>query len=283
MDNFNKTVFEKKYLRSLVSNFDYDYFLIMDFDRLVQGSKEINNKLSLNIYNSYLHLYDENEWNSETLKTIYKLFIPFDNKVALPTQDFFDALFDAFILDDTGYGTYNFLFKGDNYSLISSSILSLLINKKAIDKKETPIIIQPFHYKKLRKEDLSEDNFIKFISEIRKDNEKYYLKRTIYTNDQIYAKINTLDKDLLKFLKVIDIRIFGSYFNGIQNEYSDIDFLVVTNDKNCDLLLTSSLLGKSFTDLFGDHIDIHVLDPNKTLNRFDFMILLNSKSVKKFR
>lgn len=283
MDNFNKIVFEKKYLRSLVSAFKYDYFLIMDFERLIKGNKDLSNVLSLNVYDAYLNLYNKNDWDANILENIYKLFMPFESKVVLPTQDYYDSLLKALNSDTTGYSVYKFLFKDNKYNLISSPIFSLLINRKLLKKNETPIVIQPFHYHKFHKEDMDENRFADFLNQIREDNEKYYLKRVTFTNEQIITKVNAIDKELLEFLKVIEIRVFGSYFNGTQNEYSDIDFLIVTDDKNCDLLLTSSLLGKSFTDLFGDNVDIHVIDHHKTLNKFDFMILLKSKSVREIR
>lgn len=125
---------------------------------------------------------------------------------------------------------------------------------------------------------MDENRFVDFLNQIQDDNEKYNLKREIFTYDQINAKVKTIDKELFEFLKVIDIRVFGSYFNGTRNGYSDINFLIVMDDKNCDFLI-SSLLGISFTDLFGDYVDTHVVDPRKTLNK----VFIKSKSIREMR
>lgn len=92
-----------------------------------------------------------------------------------------------------------------------------------------------------------------------------------------------MPNELKKFLKIEEIRLFGSYANNTQSNESDFDFLVITNDKYYDNDLTKTLLYNFFEEKFGKHFDIVSLDINqKSLNTFEFMVLLKSVEVVKF-
>lgn len=98
-----------------------------------------------------------------------------------------------------------------------------------------------------------------------------------------HFRIDSLPKALVDFLNIEEVRIFGSYARNEQTVNSDYDFLVVTNDVNHDDDLTRSLLGKYFEENFGEHFDIVAIDINqKTLNPFEFVVLLSSKEIKRF-
>ena len=110
---------------------------------------------------------------------------------------------------------------------------------------------------------------------------KNYYENSILTFDEIKTKIDLLPKSLVEFLNIEEVRIFGSYARNEQTVNIDYDYLVITNDINHDDDLTRALLGKYFEENFGEHFDMVAIDINqKTLNPFEFVVLLDSKEIK---
>lgn len=140
-----------------------------------------------------------------------------------------------------------------------------------------------FNYRCLETSFKKEESFNRFINKLIEKTKEHHYENPLLTLDEIKIRIDSLPKALVDFLNVEEVRIFGSYAGNEQTVNSNYDFLVVTNDVNHDDDLTRSLLGKYFEENFGEHFDIVAIDINqKTLNPFEFVVLINSKEIKRF-
>lgn len=109
------------------------------------------------------------------------------------------------------------------------------------------------------------------------------IERKIYTLDEIKQMLSKIPENITDFLDVAQIRVFGSYHYGTENYYSDIDFLIITDSKTSDNNLSRDLISKSFTDVFGNDIDIVAIDVNSDIDEFEKAILIESTVIKKYR
>lgn len=281
MENLKKQIFVKKYLRSLISNFEYDVKLICEIERLsIDETALVSNKIQ-GIYQAFQFIYNEEEVNIDSLKSLYLHFMPFIEKFII-SDDTYNSIIDLWKKDNECYLLAKYIFDGNKFGRATSAIFSILFNKKRHQYNGEYVIFPGFSFKKLKDSLSSTEEYLNVVLAIESANKKYFVEKKLFSNEEILTKVNSISKDALDFLNVEEIRIFGSYFKNTQNKYSDIDFLIVTNDKNFDNNLTKSLLGKQFTDLFGEYVDLHAIDINSTkLDQFDFVVLLNSKCIRK--
>lgn len=106
---------------------------------------------------------------------------------------------------------------------------------------------------------------------------------TISVCVEIKQMLSKIPENITDFLDVAQIRVFGSYHYGTENYYSDIDFLIITDSKTSDNNLSRDLISKSFTDVFGNDIDIVAIDVNSDIDEFERAILIESTVIKKYR
>ena len=69
------------------------------------------------------------------------------------------------------------------------------------------------------------------------------------TIDDIKEKCKEIDNEILTFLRVSKVFVFGSYALDQATEYSDIDFIVLTDNKNSNTIETTALLKKNLKSI----------------------------------
>ena len=74
------------------------------------------------------------------------------------------------------------------------------------------------------------------------DNKEILVKRKALSIEEIKAICNELDKELLSILKVCKIYVFGSYALNRASEYSDIDFIILTDNPYAPSIETTAIL-----------------------------------------
>lgn len=165
-----------------------------------------------------------------------------------------------------------------NHSFIEYSYVlgSLLFNNLVFNDKREIVVFLP--HLKTKAIDIATkgnyDEFEKFIDNVRFQNKEYYAEKKLYKLEEIRTLANEIDQKLLDFLMIRKIYLYGSYARETETIYSDLDFLLVTDNQSFDNNLTRSLLGTEFRRVFGKYLDISVIDVHEKINRFDLSILI---------
>lgn len=165
-----------------------------------------------------------------------------------------------------------------NHSFIDFSYVlgSILFNNLVYNGEREIIVFLP--HLKTKAIDIatkgSYEEFEKFIENIRFQNKEYYAEKRLYELEEIKILTKEIDHNLLDFLKIRKIYLYGSYARGTNTIYSDLDFLLVTDNKYFDNDLTRSLSGTEFRRVFGKYLDISVVDIHEKINRFDLSVLI---------
>jgi uncharacterized protein len=268
----------KRFYRSIVSFIEYDGVLIANLDMYSNKGILPKNDKAINIINisNVLKLFLDNNG-------LYQFYLYIENlNIKYPlSNEIFDYLSNM-IKENKLYEIVKFInekqYFGPNTKLFSIGIINNYIYRKY----SNYVTIYDMDYKYLLNSLNNKNSFNKYINNLIEAEKKYFINK-ILTLDEIINKLDNFPKRLKEFLKIEQIRIFGSYARNEQTENSDYDFLIITNDKNYDNNLTRSLLENYFETLFGEHIDIIAIDINqKTINPFEIIILLQSKIIKKF-
>lgn len=109
-------------------------------------------------------------------------------------------------------------------------ICSLLINRYYYKKFKTYYII-PLYRKKIFDKLIKRKNKQKTLRDIWDlDNKMIFTQREKMTIDDIKEKCKDIDNEILTFLRVSKVFVFGSYALDQATEYSDIDFIVLTDN-----------------------------------------------------
>lgn len=273
---------EKKYLRSIASYYKYNNKLIEELD-----SVSCNNSLPNSIYGiTFCALLDfiksKPIIDENGISFILKKFFDLDDKLTLDMHKV-TTLKILLSNEDNYFSLFNFIKNDRNFKNIEGQLFSTLLNLKHYSLTEDLVVISNSHYKQLVSTSYSYPNFVGYINDLIKATNNIIYSTTILTLEEIDSRLNNLPNELLRFLKVSEIRIFGSYANGTQNHNSNLDFLVITDDKYHDNSLSRSLLGAQFEKLFGEHFDIVALDVNQGMfDLFEISIILKSVKLKKY-
>ncbi len=269
----------KKFFRALTSFTQFDYKLIVELDKYANEE----------IYSEYKKAKDlievsnllKSEWNEDTFVLLSNYFADLTYKNPLDRtliSDVFSKLSELglfetikYINESQCFGTYTKLFT------------VAIINRYTFKNFSLFVTINSSNYRCLETSFKKEESFNRFINKLIEKAKEHHYENPLLTLDEIKIRIDSLPKALVDFLNIEEVRIFGSYARNEQTVNSDYDFLAITNDVNHDDDLTRSLLGKYFEENFGEHFDIVAIDINqKTLNPFEFVVLLNSKEIKRF-
>lgn len=269
----------KKFFRALTSFTQFDYKLIVELDKY--ANEEIHSE-----YKKAKDLIEvsnllKSEWNEDTFVLLSNYFADLTYKNPLDRtliSDVFSKLSELGLFETIKYINESQCF-GTHTKLFTVAI----INRYTFKNFSLFITINSSNYKFLETSFKKEESFNRFINKLIEKAKEHHYENPLLTLDEIKIRIDSLPKALVDFLNIEEVRIFGSYARNEQTVNSDYDFLVVTNDVNHDDDLTRSLLGKYFEENFGEHFDIVAIDINqKTLNPFEFVVLLNSKEIKRF-
>lgn len=269
----------KKFFRALTSFTQFDYKLIVELDKYANEE----------IYSEYKKAKDlievsnllKSEWNEDTFVLLSNYFADLTYKNPLDRtliSDVFSKLSELglfetikYINESQCFGTYTKLFT------------VAIINRYTFKNFSLFVTINSSNYRCLETSFKKEESFNRFINKLIEKAKEHHYENPLLTLDKIKIRIDSLPKALVGFLNIEEVRIFGFYARNEQTVNSDYDFLAITNDVNHDDDLTRSLLGKYFEENFGEHFDIVAIDINqKTLNPFEFVVLLNSKEIKRF-
>ncbi len=269
----------KNFFRAFVSFFQYDYELIYHLDRYARD-------LSYSEYmkaNTIIKISEiiKGNWVKETIQELNDCFQRITIRCPL-SDDLKNQLYDK-IEKSSLYETIIYINNTSLPDIIKKLFIISVINMKIFKVYSIFVSISSQIYDSLILSLQEKDELDRFIEKliIKEQNNNY--KNPILSIDEIKNRILLMPNELKKFLKIEEIRLFGSYANNTQSNESDFDFLVITNDKYYDNDLTKTLLYNFFEEKFGKHFDIVSLDINqKSLNTFEFMVLLKSVEVVKF-
>ena len=269
----------KKFFRALTSFTQFDYKLIVELDKYANEDKIPNYNKAKNIIKISELL--KSEWNEDTFISLSNYFADLSYKNPIDKSLASNVLSK---LSELGlYETVKYINESQCFGTHTKLFTVLIINRYTFKNYSLFITINSSNYKFLENAFKKEESFNKFINKLIEKAKKHYYENPILTLDEIKTKIDLLPTSLVEFLNIEEVRIFGSYARNEQTVNSDYDFLVITNDINHDDDLTRALLGKYFEENFGEHFDIVAVDINqKTLNPFEFVVLLDSKEIKKF-
>lgn len=273
---------EKKYLRSIASYYKYDNKLIEELD-----SVSCKNSLPISIYGiTFCELLDfiksKPIIDENSISYIAKKLFDLDDKsvVDMRTATTLKILLSN---EDNYFSLFNYIKNDSYFKGKEGQLFSILLNLKHYSLTENLVVIANSHYKQLVSTSFNYPNFLSCVNDLIEATNNIIFLTTNLTLVEITSRLNNLPNDLLGFLKVSEIRIFGSYANGTQNHNSDFDFLVITDDKYHDNSLTRSLLGAQFEKLFGEHFDIVALDVNQgRFDLFEISIILKSVKLKRY-
>jgi|GEM_PF-3982001 len=162
----------------------------------------------------------------------------------------------------------------DNFSYVLASIL---YNNIIYQNEKRIIVFHPNHKEKAISiaTNGSVSEFAKFIEEITLQNQDYYAIKKPYSLEDVRELIKKIDYNLIEFLKVKKIYLFGSFARNTETIYSDLDFLIITDSQYFDNDLTRALLGTEFRKVFGDYFDINAIDAHEKINIFNLSILID--------
>lgn len=273
---------EKKYLRSIASYYKYDNKLIEELD-----SVSCNNTPPVSVYGKTFcellnFIKSKPLINENSIFFVVKKLFDLDDK-SVVSLDKVTTLKTLLLNEDNYFSLFNFIKNDRCFKGKEGQLFSILLNIKNYSLNEKLTVIASGHYKELLLASNSYPDFAGCINDLIESTKNIIYTTAELTLEEIKSRLNNLSAELLCFLKVSEIRIFGSYANGTQNANSDFDFLIITDDKNHDNSLTRSLLGAQFEALFGEHFDIVALDVNQgRFDLFDVSIVLKSIKLKKY-
>lgn len=269
----------KKFYRAFASFKKYDYELIENLDAYADCGKIPTSTDAINIINIVDII--QNELDDCAIKKLNMSIESVYLKYPLSKQEI-EELMKNFKKNNL-YETTKFIVEKEIMGPNTPVFTLAVINNFIFKTNSLFVCINSSNYKHLVISLSNVDSFNKFIERLIKDAKTHTFENPVLTIDENCKKLEDFPMNLKEFLKVEQIRMFGSYAKNAQTRNSDYDFLIITNDKNYDNELTRSLLGKCFEEKFGEHIDIVVLDINQGhLNSFELIILLQSKEIKKF-
>ncbi len=115
--------------------------------------------------------------------------------------------------------------------------------------------------------------FKSLIQNLMNINEAYNVKKRILSIKDIKEKCKEFDISVLEYMSVERILLFGSYVKGRNNEYSDIDMLVVIDDQKSKITIVRQLMENFINSYFDVTVDVSVIDKSMELGRFEKNII----------
>lgn len=269
----------KKFFRALTSFTQFDYKLIVELDKYANDEIISDYKKAKDLIEVSKLL--KSEWSEDTIILLSNYFanLTYKNPVDRPLAS------NVFLkLNELGlFETIKYINESQCFGTYTKLFTVAIINRYTFKNFSLFITINSSNYRCLETSLKKEESFNKFICKLVKKAKKHYYENPILTLEEIKSRVGLLPKSLVDFFNIVEVRIFGSYARNEQTINSDYDFLIITNNANNDNDLTRALLGKYFEENFGEHFDIVAIDINqKALNPFEFVVLLNSKEIKRF-
>lgn len=280
MENIKQIYRFRKFIRSilifnndnhkecvLLDNYIYNHENLLDenLKSLVNIAKMISN-------NSI-------ELNYEFVNNIYTSYYPKKIKKTLNNGEI--AMVLNFIKNEDFITLCKFIFKYNIFGAYNFYMCYCLYNKYFYLKNGDFIIICR-NYQGYVIKLLKENNINKLQQFLKNHNNEISKPKEQLSIDEIKNRLNTIDKNLLDFLCVKRIYLFGSLANGNSNDFSDIDLLILTDSKSSNDSTNNKLLYMDISSKLGYNINIVTHDLNKNADKFivtnllDAILLLNN-------
>ncbi len=231
----------------------YDKTYLIDYSKLKDGKFE---DIEIN------YLLDM--VNTSTMKLSYEKFIKsiIDKLSTFLNQD--TQLLRNLYKYDNKIGFFNNyinILSTNNFSNISYVISIFLYNKHYFKKHNKFLVFFDSNKSILSKSILNINKLKSVIKDIEVSNETYYQYSQFKSILDIKKTIASIPRKHLKILKIKEIYLHGSFSKNIQNEYSDVDLIIVSS-LNADYNMIYSLCKLLFERFFGNKLDI-IIDQKK--------------------
>ena len=228
-ENAIQILAERKLYRSLLKRNSDSHKLVVELDNYLTLGKELKSEVLIKLdYAINYGIKSENIVDASFIENIYNNYYPNEHKkkISNTTFEFLATLFVSEKIEDLVLFIYEHnIFESNNFF-----ICSLLINRYYYKKFKTYYII-PLYRKKIFDKLIKRKNKQKTLRDIWDlDNKMIFTQREKMTIDDIKEKCKDIDNEILTFLRVSKVFVFGSYALDQATEYSDIDFIVLTDN-----------------------------------------------------
>lgn len=162
------------------------------------------------------------------------------------------------------------IFKKSYFGIINKKMAILIFNTILYQNKTLPIIFRPYNIKCINKlvcSGLSFDSFKEIINNLFNRSIFYNTPHKIIQKENLINELLNYKDIFNKKYEVEHVDLVGSYASDTYNEYSDIDLIVTTKNKNNKTLL-SQFLSKEL----GVTVDVVLSDEEFALKSIDFQI-----------
>lgn len=254
----------KKITRALIlSIYNAEYI-----DKKLIDFIDFNDTKNFNELNSFIINIEKENYNIKNFYSLYfnPKFFPEIRKEMLTKKELF--LIDLYYQTKNIKKLFEYIMDYKPFGILSSVIASLFVINDYYKKNKTFLMFYGYnfseYYNGKKYEDIIEDAKESFL--------KLSISKKQYNVGEISKKINEIDLSFIK--EKFSINLFGSVAKGTNDEYSDIDILIIWQNKSNLIPFYEKTIACLISQKFNDtKIDVTSIISTNRKSKFDKRVL----------
>lgn len=265
-----------KYICRVITNLYQSIFMFENSNDIIDEIRSGVKTTSNNDLNSLIKYFDELDCSKDdliefTIKYYKKSLFPSLRKNDIDPYYIFKI--KSYYNNVDYNGLVNLIINNRLFGCLNIVMIGLFVNLLRKKENKNFIIFRYYH------ENWLIDNLNKIdeiIEKIELESQKYLIKHKVYEINDVINYINQINRNVWLDFNVKNVYLFGSYGKYKQDEYSDIDLLLVLEKSSDSKGVVEGIISNILFDKFKIPNDVISIYEDEPIDSFKRGILKNS-------